>query len=251
MPSALASLTKGGLQRRHQVAGDRVRRPRHPGQRRRARRHPDADAPGRRPTRSSPACTRSAGWARSSDVVDAVVYLETAAVRHRRDPARRRRPERRPLTTPWTHDHTKSTILRSVLDQWKAAVDAHEPERVAANFTEDAIFQGLHPYSVGRRRVAEYYDSQPLGMTAEYRILETRRLADDLVLGYLSVDFSFTDRPTLTVYLSVIVRRRRRLASATTRYPASADQASQRGADERSTDNSERVMRTADQSTGQ
>ncbi|EID81426.1 MULTISPECIES: YybH family protein [Rhodococcus] len=98
-------------------------------------------------------------------------------------------------------------ILRGVLDRWKAAVDAHEPQRVAAEFTADAIFQGLHPYTVGRRGVADYYDSQPPGMTAAYRILETRRLADDLVLGYLSVDFSFTDRPTLTVNLSVLVRR--------------------------------------------
>jgi uncharacterized protein (TIGR02246 family) len=98
-------------------------------------------------------------------------------------------------------------ILRGVLDRWKAAVDAHDPERVASYFTEDAIFQGLHPYSVGRQGVAGYYDSQPLGMTAAYKILETRRLAADLVLGYLSVDFSFADRPTLTVYLSVLVRR--------------------------------------------
>jgi hypothetical protein len=59
---------------------------------------------------------------------------------------------------------------------------------------------------VGRRGVAEYYASQPLGMTAAYTILEARRLAPDLVLGYLTVDFSFTDRPTLTVYLSVIAR---------------------------------------------
>jgi hypothetical protein len=55
--------------------------------------------------------------------------------------------------------------------------------------------------------VAAYYASQPLGLTAEYRILETRRPADDLVLGYLSVDFSFTDRPTLSVHLGVLVRR--------------------------------------------
>ena len=96
-------------------------------------------------------------------------------------------------------------ILRDVLDRWKSAVDAHEPHRVADNFTEDAIFQGLHPYTVGRQGIADYYDSQPLGMTAVYRILERRRLADDLVLGYLSVDFSFTDRPTLSVYLSVLV----------------------------------------------
>jgi len=102
---------------------------------------------------------------------------------------------------------TEADILRTVLDQWKSAVDAHDAPRVASYFTEDAIFQGLHPYSVGPKGVAEYYDSQPIGMTAEYTILETRRLADDLVFGYLSVDFAFTDRPVLMVYLSVMVRR--------------------------------------------
>jgi uncharacterized protein (TIGR02246 family) len=98
-------------------------------------------------------------------------------------------------------------VLRGVLDRWKAAVDAHDPARVASCFTEDAIFQGLHPYSVGREGIADYYGTQPLGMTASYKILETRRLASDLVLGYLSVDFSFADRPTLTVYLGVLVKR--------------------------------------------
>ncbi|MFI8230319.1 YybH family protein [Streptomyces sp. NPDC085900] len=98
-------------------------------------------------------------------------------------------------------------VLRGVLDRWKAAVDEHRPERVASVFTEDAIFQGLHPYSVGRQGVAEYYDSQPLGMTAAYRFLETRRPADGLVLGYLAVEFSFTDRPALDVKLSVLVTR--------------------------------------------
>ena len=98
-------------------------------------------------------------------------------------------------------------ILRGVLDRWKEGVDAHEPERVAACFTEDAIFQGLHPYSVGRPGVATYYASQPLGMTARYEILETRRLADDLLLGYHSVEFAFTDRDPLTVNLALLIRR--------------------------------------------
>lgn len=97
-------------------------------------------------------------------------------------------------------------ILRDVLDEWKAGVDAHEPERVAACFTEDAIFQGLHPYSVGRQGIAGYYASQPLGMTARYEILETRRLADGLVLGYHDVVFSFTDRPALSVNLSLLLK---------------------------------------------
>jgi uncharacterized protein (TIGR02246 family) len=96
-------------------------------------------------------------------------------------------------------------ILRRDLDRWKAAVDAHTPDEVASLFTEDAIFQGLHPYSVGRPGIAEYYDSQPLGMVAEYKILETRRLTDSLVLGYMQAEFSFADRPTVSVYLSLLV----------------------------------------------
>jgi uncharacterized protein (TIGR02246 family) len=106
------------------------------------------------------------------------------------------------------HSTTESeAILRNLLDRWKAGVDKHQSDEVAALFTPDAIFQGLHPYSVGRQGVSDYYDSQPLGLTAEYRILETRRPADGLVLGYLSVDFSFTDRPTLNVNLSVVASR--------------------------------------------
>ncbi|RKT09271.1 muconolactone delta-isomerase [Streptomyces sp. 1114.5] len=107
--------------------------------------------------------------------------------------------------TSSTADNEK--ILRGILDEWKAAVDAHQPERAASCFAEDAIFQGLHPYTVGRRGIADYYGSQPLGMTADYRILETRQLVDGVVLGYTSVDFSFTDRPTLTVNLSLVVKR--------------------------------------------
>src|ERR1700679_2563099 len=95
--------------------------------------------------------------------------------------------------------------LRDALERWKAGIDAHQPERVSEVFTEDAIFQGLRPYSVGRQGVADYYASQPLGLSAAYRILETRRPAEDLVLGYLSVAFSFADRPTVDVYLSVLL----------------------------------------------
>jgi uncharacterized protein (TIGR02246 family) len=101
----------------------------------------------------------------------------------------------------------REEILRSVLDQWQAAVGAHQPQQVASCFTEDAIFQGLRPYSVGRQGIADYYASQPLGLAAAYQILETRRPAEHLVLGYLSVAFSFADRPTVDVYLSVLLTR--------------------------------------------
>jgi uncharacterized protein (TIGR02246 family) len=95
-------------------------------------------------------------------------------------------------------------VLRGVLDQWKAGVDAHEPEKVAAVFTEDAIFQGLRPYIVGRQGVADYYDAQPRGMTVTYRILETRRPAEDLVLGYVRADFAFPDGHTVGLHLGVL-----------------------------------------------
>ena len=98
-------------------------------------------------------------------------------------------------------------VLDAVLIRWKAAVDAHQPEQVAALFTVDAIFQGLHPYTVGQASIAEYYADLPAGMTAAYTLRETRALSDRLVLGYLTVDFGFTDRETLTVYLSVIIRK--------------------------------------------
>ena len=98
-------------------------------------------------------------------------------------------------------------IVADVLDRWKVAIEEHRPEEVAALFTDDAIFQGLRPYSVGRQGIADYYASQPLGLVPTYRILETRQLADGVILGYVEVDFAFTDRPTIRVLLSVLLTR--------------------------------------------
>ncbi|MEV8610870.1 hypothetical protein AB0383_23630 [Amycolatopsis sp. NPDC051373] len=36
-------------------------------------------------------------------------------------------------------------VITRVLDAWKDGVDSHRPGRVAACFTEDALFQGAHP----------------------------------------------------------------------------------------------------------
>ncbi|MGK2870079.1 MAG: SgcJ/EcaC family oxidoreductase [Mycobacterium sp.] len=96
-------------------------------------------------------------------------------------------------------------VVRAVLDEWKAGIDAHEPDRVAQMFTEDAIFQGLRPYSVGRDGVRDYYASQPLGLTVQYRILQTRRPAEGVVLGYTQADFTFADGSTIALNLSVLV----------------------------------------------
>ena len=96
--------------------------------------------------------------------------------------------------------------LSDALDRWKAGIDAHQPERVAEVFTEDAIFQGLRPYSVGRQGVIDYYASQLVGMTVDYQILQARRLAADQVLGYVHADFTFPDRHVVSVFLGVVVK---------------------------------------------
>jgi len=98
-------------------------------------------------------------------------------------------------------------VMTDVLDQWKSAIDERDPQRVAALFTDDAIFQGLRPYGVGRTAVADYYAAQPRGLRPTYRILETREPAPGVILGYLGVDFAFTDRPTIAVHLSVLLTR--------------------------------------------
>ena len=95
--------------------------------------------------------------------------------------------------------------LRDALERWKAGIDAQQPERVSEVFTQDAIFQGLRPYSVGRQGVIDYYASQSPGMTVDYQILETRRLASDQVLGYVHADFAYPDRPTVSVTIGVLV----------------------------------------------
>ena len=100
----------------------------------------------------------------------------------------------------------EADVLDAVLTRWKAAIDAHQPGQVAALFAKDAIYQGLHPYTVGPMGVADYA-AQPTDMTAAYKLCETRTLSDGLVLGYLTVDFGFSDGATLTVYLSVIIRQ--------------------------------------------
>ena len=98
-------------------------------------------------------------------------------------------------------------ILRVVLDQWKNGIDAHDPQLVAGAFTDDAIFQGLRPFSVGPQGVFEYNETQPSGMTVDYRVLESRRLGADVALGYLAAEFGYRDRDTVHLRVGVVVTR--------------------------------------------
>ncbi|WP_433367591.1 YybH family protein [Actinoplanes sp. CA-142083] len=95
--------------------------------------------------------------------------------------------------------------VTEALDAWQRGIAAHEPHKVAALFTEDAIFQGLKPYTVGRDGVAAYYDSQPLGMTVDYRVI-TEKALGDVVVGWVEADFHFTDEDPVLLNLTVVLK---------------------------------------------
>ncbi|MDX1881124.1 SgcJ/EcaC family oxidoreductase [Mycolicibacterium sp. 141076] len=95
--------------------------------------------------------------------------------------------------------------VHSVLDRWQAGIAAHRPDQVAAVFTDDAIFQGLRPYTVGRQGVFDYYESQPVGLTVDYRINEIREPAAGVVLAYARADFTRPDGEVISLNLSVLV----------------------------------------------
>ena len=100
-----------------------------------------------------------------------------------------------------------STVVADVMNTWRAGIDAGDPGRVAAAFTADAVFQGLRPYGVGRDAVRAYYAAQRAGMTVGYDILESRRLAEGVVTGYLRATFAYRDRDAVTVHIGVVLVR--------------------------------------------
>ncbi|KQY03090.1 hypothetical protein ASD37_26610 [Mycobacterium sp. Root135] len=100
---------------------------------------------------------------------------------------------------------TAEAVVVEVLDRWKAAIEARRPDEVAALFADDAIFQGLRPYAVGRQGITEYYAGQPVGLSPDYRVLETRQPAPGVVFGYVAVDFTFTDRAPVPTLLGVLL----------------------------------------------
>jgi hypothetical protein len=97
-------------------------------------------------------------------------------------------------------------IITGVLDGWADAIRAHEPDRVASQFTEDAIFQGFDLVrTIGRPGIAAYYDKQPVGLTASFIILERRQISADALLVYTDVDFALPDGIVIPVHLTGVL----------------------------------------------
>ena len=68
-------------------------------------------------------------------------------------------------------------------------------------------------------------------MTVTYRILETRRPTEDLVVGYVRADFAFPDRATVSIEPWACSSRARRRRLAHPALPGVARRLTQRGDD--------------------
>lgn len=109
------------------------------------------------------------------------------------------------MATIDTHEQDK--LVTDVLQEWADGIRAHESDRVASLFTEDALFQGFDPtHSVGRAAVAAYYEKQPSGLTAAFQVVDRRRLADDALIAYARVDFTLPDGTVIPVYLTAVLQ---------------------------------------------
>jgi uncharacterized protein (TIGR02246 family) len=98
-------------------------------------------------------------------------------------------------------------LVTATLSAWADGIRAHEPQDVAAVFTEDAVFQGFDPtHVVGRAGIAGYYAKQKVGLTAAFHITERRRIAADVLVAYVRVDFSPPDAPVIPVHLTAVLR---------------------------------------------
>jgi uncharacterized protein (TIGR02246 family) len=102
-----------------------------------------------------------------------------------------------------------SRIVADTLDGWKNGIDQQRPADVAAQFTEDALFQGALPdYSIGRKGVEDYYARPQLaGMRVEYRVREIRPLADGVLSAYVDPTFTLGDGRVQRYHLTVILTR--------------------------------------------
>ncbi|WP_419706443.1 SgcJ/EcaC family oxidoreductase [Promicromonospora sp. NFX87] len=97
-----------------------------------------------------------------------------------------------------------AATISALLDRWADGIRRRDLDQIAAQFTDDALFQGFDPEpAFGRDAVIAYYGKQPPGLTADHTLLHSRTLAPGAVLGYAAVTFHRPDAP-VQVHLTVV-----------------------------------------------
>ncbi|MEU6708878.1 SgcJ/EcaC family oxidoreductase [Streptomyces wuyuanensis] len=98
--------------------------------------------------------------------------------------------------------------MTEVLKHWKAAFDGHRPDEMSGLFTADALFQGFGPAVLtGRDAVRGYYEAVPSGRRAEFEVLHTYTIGEQVAGGFADVTFGDADGWEARVHLSLVLRR--------------------------------------------
>jgi hypothetical protein len=106
-----------------------------------------------------------------------------------------------------TGKKSSEQVFAEVLDVWKHGIDVHDTVEIGSAFAEDALFQGGHPEpSRGRASVVAYYDPEPL-IGVEYEIIDARRPAENVIVGYAAAHFSFPDAPVVHRHVTMALER--------------------------------------------
>lgn len=103
----------------------------------------------------------------------------------------------------------QGSILESLLQSWADDLRAHEPERAASLFTEDAVFQGFdRTHTVGRDAVTAYYAKQPVGLSPASLVREVIPLGPDAFLAFVDVDFTRPGEGVVPTHLTLALVRK-------------------------------------------
>ena len=73
--------------------------------------------------------------------------------------------------------------VETVIDAWKAAFDAGDPQRIASLYTPDAMFiGGIGGVHIGRRSIEGYFGKNMAPSSVVFRDIKTHAIEDQVVL---------------------------------------------------------------------
>lgn len=73
--------------------------------------------------------------------------------------------------------------VEAVIEAWKAAFDAGDPQRIASLYTPDAMFiGGIGGVHIGRRSIEGYFEQNAAPSSVAFRDIKTRSIDDQVVL---------------------------------------------------------------------
>ncbi|ACZ89926.1 SgcJ/EcaC family oxidoreductase [Streptosporangium roseum] len=99
-------------------------------------------------------------------------------------------------------------VLDRLLHDWQQAFNGHNPNEIAALFSQDALFQGISPQlRCGPQEIFDYYARVTRGTTAQVEVVSAVRLSQTIVHGFAEVTFIAPTGDLHLVRLSIVAKQ--------------------------------------------